>query len=652
MRLIASDGAVIDLGKELGRGGEGAVYEVLGSPSVVAKLYHQAIDAGKQAKLRFMADAADQQLLAYAAWPQKTLHKVRGGPVGGFLMPKVAGKPPIHEVYSPAHRRQSRPNLAWDYLLHAARNTAAAFESLHARGHLVGDVNHGNVLVGDDGRVTLIDCDSFQVNARGTLHLCEVGVPIFTAPELLGLPSFKDFARTTNHDNFGLALLIFHLLFGGRHPYAGVPLREDIGDSLEADIKHFRYAYARGGGRGKKPPPQSIPIELVPRPIENMFLRAFTEEGVQRGRPTAADWEASLDQLLGRLRRCSVTAMHLYPDHLQTCPWCQLEAQGVVYFIDPGAKTTQTDNGFVFERVWAVIAAVPAPSSAAIPNVASLITAPRPMPHFEPVPQHTRLRQALALMVVAVAVVGVVVFHGGPELLVVAALFVAGLWWTSKNIEKEPPELKAERKRRKDAAASAKAEFDRLCATARAPNDLFLRERNRLIEAKSEYEALLRTIDREIGALEQTARQRQEHDFLDRFFISAASIPNVGPAYKAALQSFGIETAADVEARKVRSVRGFGEKRTKAMLDWKKACLSQFRFDPRRATVTEADRIKLRARYATQLTRLVATLRSGEASLKQARAQVMAEVDRQSAELHRAARTLAQAQADLAVAGP
>lgn len=160
-------------------------------------------------------------------------------------MPKVAGRDPIHMFYSPAHRRQSRPNIAWDFLLYVARNVAAAFETLHTHGHVLGDVNQGNVMVGADSKVILIDCDSYQINASGILHLCEVGVSHFTPPELQGLQSFRGVKRSANHDNFGLALLIFHLLFGGRHPFSGVPQKDAAGEALESDIKAFRYAYGR-----------------------------------------------------------------------------------------------------------------------------------------------------------------------------------------------------------------------------------------------------------------------------------------------------------------------------------------------------------------------------------------------------------------------
>ena len=284
--FFTSKGTPVEIGHELGRGGEGSVFEVPALESQVAKLYHEhkQPDAKKQAKLSFMASTADQQLLSYVAWPQETLHPSRGGPIAGFLMAKVAAKAPIHMVYSPAHRRQDHPKAAWDFLLFVARNVTKSFETLHTHGHVIGDVNQDSFLVGKDSKVILIDSDSFQVNARGTLHLCEVGVPHFTPPELQSLSSFDGFTRTTNHDNFGLALLIFHVLFGGRHPYSGVPLKNGVGEALETDIKDFRYAYARDSqSRGIGPPPRSIPLSMVPDAMEAMFHAAFTERGPQSG---------------------------------------------------------------------------------------------------------------------------------------------------------------------------------------------------------------------------------------------------------------------------------------------------------------------------------------------------------------------------------
>lgn len=127
----------------------------------------------------------------------------------------------------------------------------------------------------------------------------------FTPPELQTLSSFVGFERTANHDNFGLALLIFHVLFGGRHPYSGVPLISDAGNALETDITHFRYAYASDNQRrGLKPPPRSIPLSMLPSDVEAMFQQAFTESGVATGRPTAKAWVAALDSLRQQLKKC------------------------------------------------------------------------------------------------------------------------------------------------------------------------------------------------------------------------------------------------------------------------------------------------------------------------------------------------------------
>src|ERR1700721_1081855 len=97
--LSTSSGDTIQIGRELGSGGEGSVYEVPGLSDQVAKLYHTQPDRAKQAKLSFMAAHSDAQLLSYVAWPLQTLHVTCGGPTVGFLMSKLVGREPIHMLY-------------------------------------------------------------------------------------------------------------------------------------------------------------------------------------------------------------------------------------------------------------------------------------------------------------------------------------------------------------------------------------------------------------------------------------------------------------------------------------------------------------------------------------------------------------------------
>lgn len=639
--FVTGKGQVLQVGRELGRGGEGSVFEVPSNSALVAKLYHKGLYRAKQSKLAFMAATADAKLLSYAAWPQETLHERSGGPVVGFLMPKVADRQPVHMLYSPKHRRQDYPDAAWNFLLVAARNMAAAFAAVHEHGHVIGDVNQGNVLVGKDAKVVFIDCDSFQVSANGQLHLCEVGVSHFTPPELQGLPSFNGVKRTANHDNFGLALLIFHTLLGGRHPFAGVPLGHDGGE-LEPNIKAFRFAYARDAqSRGIAAPPNSIPLSLVSDPIEAMFTQAFTERGVNSRRPTALEWVGALDGLRNGLKKCSVSRMHVYPSHLMRCPWCELENKGIVYFIDLGATFAQTATGFSLAQTWALVEAVKPPPAPTIPNVATLTVTATPVPGGSGEGQKWAWRAAIVIG-------ALILFSSAPKasfftlIGAIVAWFIAGSAGSS--------ERQAERLRRMNALDAARKEFEELEAKAKqvAGPEAFMAKRRELESLRSEYQRLPEVEKDALQQLHATAEQRQKEAFLDRCFIDAATISGVGNAKKAALRSFGIETAADVSWSKVKAVRGFGDVLTRAVVDWKKSCERRFVFDPRNA-VSEADKNAVRAKVATRMRVIEGLLGQGPAELR--RLQTEAVTSGKSAEprLSEVAQRYAKAKANAAV---
>jgi DNA-binding helix-hairpin-helix protein with protein kinase domain len=192
----------VTLGRLLGRGGEGTVYEIADRSGQVAKLYHQDVSSEKASKIETMASLQNDRLLSLAAWPLDLLRSTDGKPVG-LLMPRVDGHKDIHNLYSPRSRKAEFPAADWRFLIRSAANTARAFAAIHETGCVIGDVNHGGVCVSDKATVRLIDCDSFQVSVGARRYLCEVGVPTFTPPELQG-KRFRGVVRTPNHDNFGL----------------------------------------------------------------------------------------------------------------------------------------------------------------------------------------------------------------------------------------------------------------------------------------------------------------------------------------------------------------------------------------------------------------------------------------------------------------
>lgn len=641
--FTSSTGATIQLGRELGRGGEGAVFELMPDCPFVAKVYLKPLDAKKQDKLRYMPTITSERLVKYVAWPQATITDGRNGPVVGYLMPKVAKHTDVQMLYSPAHRRQDHPKAAWDFLIYTARNVAAAFEVLHGDGHVLGDVNQGNVMVANDSTVVLIDSDSFQINAKGTIHYCEVGVAHFTPPELQGLSSFSGFTRSSSHDNFGLALLIFHILFGGRHPYSGVPLRNGVGEALEIDIKNFRYAYAKDAAtRGISPPPRSIPLSILPDDIERMFHLAFTEAGTKGQRPTAQQWVAALDRLRKGLTRCATSKMHLYPGHMKDCPWCALEKQGVVYFVDLGTAFVKTNTGFDLVRVWALVEAIQIPKPIQTPHVSHTTKTGTPIPSTISTSGEINVVGILATVVaIMIAFVNLKIFY--------LAVFVAGLgWYLGKPGENK--ELRAEhvrRKREKDSAQQTLDDLVRQANQVAGPSGHQSRKAD-LMRLRDEYKGLAEAERKELLHLQSTAEKRQRQNFLEKFFIDSADISGIGPARKSTLRSFGIETAADVTKSRVMQVKGFGESLTRALTDWKSACERRFSFNPAQA-LSAADKNTVRSKYGARESKLEQEIMEKLLDMKNFVLSVNSRSATVMEELEKSAGQLAQAEANLNV---
>ena len=79
----------------------------------------------------------------------------------------------------------------------------------------------------------MVDCDSYGFTdpTTGRTFVNNMGRPDFQAPE--AQDDYTD--RTQNHDRFGLAVIIFHLLTG-YHPYtvANQPNYPQPGDRIKA----------------------------------------------------------------------------------------------------------------------------------------------------------------------------------------------------------------------------------------------------------------------------------------------------------------------------------------------------------------------------------------------------------------------------------
>jgi len=652
LRRISGADHPVDLGKELGRGGEGAVYEIVGRPGFVAKCYHQPVDADKALKLQGMVRQAHPGLLAIAAWPVDVLRVDPHGPIQGFIMPRVSGYQEIHSLYGPSHRKRAFPQADWSFLIHTARNLASAFETIHARGHVIGDVNPGNVVVSAQALVKLIDCDSFQITAGERLFLCEVGVPQFTAPELQDRP-FRSLRRSPDHDAFGLALLCFHLLFMGRHPFAG--RYRGKGDMpIERAIRDYRFAFGQhAAAQQMEPPPHTLPFSALPRFVADLFERAFVPLTPGQRRPVPRDWLLALERLSHELRSCRRNIIHKYPGSLSACPWCALEqTSGTAFFVTPrwpAAVSSATGHpDFDLERVWRQIMAVTPPAIEAMPHPAApMPVTPTPLPALLQRAQRDNGRKAAAVTGGALAILLI-----QPGLFWLWSLIAVVGWSLLRN-----PAVRREYQRRRLALFAARRELARLQGEWRehASGLPFLHRLQELQTLRDRYQNLAADLQRELQRLEADQRRIQLHAFLEGFFIDAARLAEIRVTDRMALESYGIETAADVTPEALRTVPGFGQRlgrqRIAALLAWRQGLERQFRYDPQQG-VDPAASAALRQRYAQHRAHFEQELMAGGDELAKLKAEILKRRARINIALIRQAMLEAQAQADLRVFYP
>ena len=168
----------------------------------------------------------------------------------------------------------------------------------------------------------------------------------------------------------------------------------------------------------------------------------------------------------------------------------------------------------------------------------------------------------------------------------------------------------------------------------------------RELEAKKqEYQSLGDVKQRRLRQLQQQSRDRQLYRYLDSFRIDRANINGIGPSRKANLQSFGIETAADVTERAVLDVPGFGPSYTRKLLYWRRAIESRFVFNPAKG-IDPADIQALERELTGIRLALEQVLNNGPSLLRQISNHVKATREVIRPALEDSIQKLAQAEAD------
>lgn len=580
----------IRLSSCLGSGGEGGVYAIAGSEDRVAKLYHQALDKNKSEKLEVMAENKGRSLLKISAWPLEVVTD-KNGRTRGFVMGRLDREwKPVVELYNPGSRRKSFPQTDWRFLVRAALNTARAFGYLHRHHCIVGDVNYGNLLVDNQARTKFIDCDSFQFKFKGKLYTCDVGVVDFTPPELQN-ESLKAKARYERHDCFGLAVIVFLLLFMGRHPFAGVwkgaPGQEP---ALPTAIARCLFAYSSRHTL-LTPPPVGLRLDHVGPRAAQLFERAFTKAAPGKDRPSAVEWIECLSRLEKELVQCRRSHQHYYPGSIGNCPWCEQEARGIVLF-EPASRLVPFPPGGASADPRMLMAAI-----RAVDGVGQV-----PALHCQPPSEASKAAMAAANRSRLARLSFGFTLAAGVSMII---LSLALRWITDSSwfwiLVATPVVAMAIHRIVRPNLAPFREEYLRAEATWNTYQDKWEAEagegafKEKLADLDAAFEQLQKLAEFRTELVESgTERKRKDAlvSLLRTERIDSGKVPGIGQSRAATLGRHGVISAYDITSQKISGIPGFGPGLCFVLLNWRSGLETHFRYGQGRRIILSSREIQ------------------------------------------------------------
>lgn len=313
-----TNGKTCQVVRELGRGGQGIVYQV-------------SYDGGQYALKWYIQNCKP------AFYANLENNVKNGAPNKSFLWPLAISKP--NQYGSFGYVMKLRPSefeevgafmLAKvhfanpDALIEAALQICSAFQRLHINGLSYQDMNDGNFFINPNTGDVLI-CDNDNV-APNKVNMGIVGKSGYMAPEIVDKEAMPD--RYT--DYFSLGVILFILFYLNR-PFEGKRVMSCPCLTEEAERKLFGRECVfimDPNNDSNRPDPRFHKNvmrrwALFPRLLRETFIKAFSKEAIQN--PTKRIMDKTWQQVLLQLRAQYVA-----------CPYC-----GNKTFIDPDSSVSQ-----------------------------------------------------------------------------------------------------------------------------------------------------------------------------------------------------------------------------------------------------------------------------------------------------------------------
>ncbi|PZF71873.1 protein kinase domain-containing protein [Taibaiella soli] len=552
---------------KIGQGGEGTVFEVMGSANLVLKIYSDPLVDEKIEKLIFMTSLLTDELQKFAAWPLDVVKDNKGN-VCGLVMKKLEGYVPLHNLFSPMDRKKLFPDKGYNFLVHVARNLATAFFKIHEMGIVVGDVNEANILVNSTGMVSLIDCDSFQIKNGNRYYFCEVGIPRYTPPELLERGSFTNVIRTTNTDNFSLSTLIFQLLFLGRAPFTGInPNKQEIDEETAIKTREFAYSLQR---TNKKlfPAKNSLEFTSLPAELIGLFHKSFEDYPI---RPVASQWINELQTLSKELVQCGKSKIHFFPKKAGICPWCRFKSESnIMYFLDDSylKAAPQLDNIDLFIQGFRLEPLV----------IKKLQESPvNTHLHANSIDEKFKKLKRTKKFIISILIVVFTLM----TLISLGFLFV-GVFAILVANKLSQKKLKEELNRRQFAYDSLNHSKQSVISqhNSLSQQKNYAQISNKIAGLIENFKDLPNEFAWTKKKTEEKHYQQKYNQYLQQFDIRNHTIPSFGAAKKLTIYNSGICNAADINKLRSIKIAGIGPKNIQILFDWQRHVGAGFVYTP------------------------------------------------------------------------
>ncbi len=332
-KVETEDGEVLELGKCIGAGGQGAVYFTQ-RPSLLVKLsLAKKEESGKVEEIysRYVSLRNRREFPKYLARPiaEIKLVKTKRGIVYGYAMELMEDMTSLSDLFFKKGEKKEeyiRRMGGIRRMYTILRKVAEILDGIHSVGYVYGDLNPNNVFVSKDvgySEVQLIDCDNLMIAADYNIS---ISFPGYGAPELV-----KGAVKACNAstDVWSYAVLAFYVL-RQVFPFHGIKVADAEGttelDQMEERERNAELPFIDDeDGDNSQVRGHGLPRDFMETPeMQRLFAETFGGEKKPLFRPTLREWIDVLRNGEYRFLKCaSAECGQTILAPAKQCPFCE-----------------------------------------------------------------------------------------------------------------------------------------------------------------------------------------------------------------------------------------------------------------------------------------------------------------------------------------